>query len=86
MPNVPGAIPLTTYEREVVALLATGRTTKFIARLMQLAPKMVDRQIKRCLQKLGARNRSELIAKAIALGEVSNLPEKAAANVRNNGG
>jgi len=67
-----GSISLTTYEREVVALIARGRTTKVIARVVHLPPETVDQHIKACLHKLGARNRSELISKAIARGEVSN--------------
>jgi DNA-binding NarL/FixJ family response regulator len=60
---------LTARERQVIALIATGRTSKLIALEMDLSPRIVDRHVDECLQKLGAKNRAELIAKAFLRGD-----------------
>ena len=61
---------LNDRERQVLSLVATGQTSKSIARSMEIAPRQVDLHINQCLHKLGARNRAELIAKALSSGEL----------------
>jgi DNA-binding CsgD family transcriptional regulator len=56
----PGA--LSPRERQVVALVAIGHTTKLIAYELGLAPATIRVVIKSCCAKLGARDRQDLIA------------------------
>ena len=61
---------LTVREREIIRLVAGGMSAKQIALQVGIAPRTVERHIENCRYKLRARNRSHLIAKAIALGEL----------------
>lgn len=53
---------LSPREREVVAQLATGMTSKEIARLMSLSPRTVEMHRARLLRKLGVRSTAQLLA------------------------
>lgn len=53
---------LTDRERDVVELLATGATNPEIAATLFVSRKTVERHVSRALEKLGARNRTELAA------------------------
>jgi PAS domain S-box-containing protein len=53
---------LTPREREVVAQIAAGRTSKEIARLMSLSPRTVEMHRARLLRKLGVRSTPQLLA------------------------
>lgn len=54
---------LTTREREVLALIATGRTNRQIGRLLFISPRTVDKHIENLLAKLGCRSRTEAVAR-----------------------
>jgi DNA-binding CsgD family transcriptional regulator len=61
---------LTTRERDVLALLADGRTTREVAAALCVSPHTVRSRIKSSLHKLGARTREHAIAIAIREGAV----------------
>ena len=62
---------LTRREREVLALMASGETSKEIARALDISPRTVERHREGVLAKTGARNALEL---AIALSEAGLRP------------
>lgn len=53
---------LSPREREVVAQLAAGHTSKEIARLLGLSPRTIDMHRARLLRKLGVRSTAQLLA------------------------
>lgn len=53
---------LSPREREVVAQLAAGLTTKEIARLLALSPRTIDMHRARLLRKFGVRSTAQLLA------------------------
>jgi DNA-binding NarL/FixJ family response regulator len=53
---------LTEREREVVRLAASGERNRDIAKTLFLSPKTVERHVTNALRKVGARNRTELVA------------------------
>ena len=57
---------LTDREREVLALAATGKTSKEIAALLGIAKITVDIHVASALTKMGALNRYQAIVKAVA--------------------
>jgi LuxR family maltose regulon positive regulatory protein len=66
---VPGlAEPLTTRELEVLGLLAAGRSNQRIAQELVVSLDTVKKHVSRVLDKLGAANRTEAVARARALG------------------
>jgi DNA-binding CsgD family transcriptional regulator len=58
----PDATFLTPLEREIVALIAEGKSAKEIARSTALGPRTVERHLDVCRQKLGATNNAHLVA------------------------
>jgi PAS domain S-box-containing protein len=68
-PEVPSARSkaLTPREREVVRLVALGRSTRQIAADMYLSPATVRSHVRNAMVKTGAHTRAQLVA--IALGE-----------------
>jgi len=60
---------LTTREREVLALVAEGRTNGEIARTLVLSEKTVGHHVSAVLRKLGARTRTEAVANAARAAE-----------------
>lgn len=62
---------LTTRERQVMELVACGMSAKQIAQEVGIAPRTVERHIENCRHKMRARNKAHMVAKAIALGELS---------------
>lgn len=56
--------PLSEREREVLKLLATGRSNREIAQDLFVAPGTVKAHINNIYRKLGARNRAEALARA----------------------
>ena len=56
--------PLSEREREVLKLLATGRSNREIAQDLYVAPGTVKAHINNIYRKLGARNRAEALVKA----------------------
>lgn len=55
---------LTARQREVLALVAGGRSDKEIARALDLSPRTVEMHVARALAALGARNRSDAVSRA----------------------
>ena len=68
---------LTGRERQIIHLIASGLSAKQIALEVGIAPRTVERHIENCRYKLRARNRTHLIAKAIANGELTVGPAAA---------
>jgi two-component system nitrate/nitrite response regulator NarL len=67
-PAQPKSMPgLTGRQQEVLELLAEGRSTKDIARRLQLGIGTVKVHLTGVYRALGARNRTEAVAKAIAV-------------------
>ena len=64
------AAPLTLREREVVQLIAEGKTTKEIASILELSPKTVDSHRTRAMTKLDVHNTSSLVRYAIREGMI----------------
>jgi DNA-binding NarL/FixJ family response regulator len=63
-----GLSELTTREREVLALVATGLTNAEIADALQLSPLTAKTHVSRILMKLGARDRVQLVVIAYQTG------------------
>lgn len=59
---------LTAREREVFQLLAEGRTTKEIARQLDISAKTAENHRARVLGKVGVRNSAELVRFALKKG------------------
>jgi DNA-binding NarL/FixJ family response regulator len=62
---------LSRREREVLRLVAVGRTNREIARDLFLSPRTVDMHVRNILRKLDARSRVEAAGRARELGLVS---------------
>jgi DNA-binding NarL/FixJ family response regulator len=60
--------PLTIKEQEVLARLAEGRSNQQIAEVMFVTPATVKTHLSNIYAKLGAANRQEALARAVALG------------------
>jgi PAS domain S-box-containing protein len=65
---------LTTREREVLAMVAMGRGTSWIAAELGISASTVETHVRRCLEKLGARNRAHAIALGLHEGEIELEP------------
>jgi DNA-binding NarL/FixJ family response regulator len=65
-----GLSELTTREREVLELIATGLTNAEIAQLLHLSPLTAKTHVSRILTKLGARDRVQLVVIAYQSGIV----------------
>lgn len=63
-PLAPG---LTPREREIAALLVEGKTSKLIARQVQLSPRTVEMHRARLMRKFGAATSSELVHKLLSM-------------------
>ena len=62
-PHGPGIEQLTNREREVLELLATGARDREIAERLTVAENTVKRHVQSILHKLGARSRTEVVAR-----------------------
>ena len=60
---------LSSRQREIVALIADGLSTKEISRKLELSPKTVDAHLQRVYDRNGIRNRAAIVAKWIREGE-----------------
>lgn len=66
---VPGLVePLTSRELEVLERLAAGRSNQAIARELVVTLDTVKKHVSHVLDKLGAANRTEVVARARELG------------------
>ena len=66
---VPGIVePLTSRELEVLGLLAAGRSNQAIAGELVVTLDTVKKHVSHVLDKLGAANRTEAVARARELG------------------
>lgn len=65
------AAVLSAREREVLGLVAMGRSSGEIATALVLASSTIETHVRRCMDKLGARNRAHAIALALARGEIT---------------
>ncbi len=65
-----GDVSLSPREREILALLAEGKTQGEIARELVISPKTVATHIQHLLGKLGVHNRAQAVAAAFRLGFV----------------
>jgi DNA-binding NarL/FixJ family response regulator len=59
---------LTAREREVLSLVAEGRTDRLIAQQLEMAPRTASVHVSRILWKLGAANRTEATLIALRTG------------------
>ncbi|MER6574677.1 response regulator transcription factor [Nonomuraea sp. NPDC001023] len=65
---VPGPAPLTEREREVLALIAAGRSNREIARSLAVAEKTVKTHVSNVLMKLGVQDRTQAALYAVRHG------------------
>ena len=70
IPSEPEPGQLTEREREVVRLVAQGRTGPEIADELHIAHDTVRRHVHNAMTKTGARSRAHLVAKALGDGQV----------------
>ncbi len=68
--ETPGRGPLTPREREIVKLIAEGRSSQEIADLLVISPKTVERHRANILEKLSMHDRVDLTRYAIREGLV----------------
>ena len=61
---------LTAREREILAMVAMGMGSSWIAATLGVASSTVDNHMRNCLQKLGARNRAHAIVLGLVRGEI----------------
>jgi DNA-binding NarL/FixJ family response regulator len=69
--GIPHYGQLSPREREVVRLIAKGRTNKEIAKRLSISVRTVERHRSSIMNKLGLQNRAELIAYAVQQGLMS---------------
>ena len=65
-PERPHQIPLTPRERQVAALVASGRTNRQIGRVLGISEKTAEVHLHHVMSKLDVRNRAEVAAWAVA--------------------
>ena len=74
MVNFPGQqedfVQLSAREREVLQCVASGLSSKQCAQQLGIAPRTVERQVENLRNKLNARNKPHLVAKALAAGHI----------------
>lgn len=61
----PLSVEFTPREREISALLVEGKTSKYIARQLDLSPRTVEMYRSKLMRKLKAANSSELVQKLL---------------------
>jgi len=69
--RVPSYGQLSPREREVVRLIARGRTNKEIAKRLSISERTVERHRSSIMNKLGLQNHAELVAYAVQQGIMS---------------
>jgi DNA-binding NarL/FixJ family response regulator len=68
---VPGSRQLSSREREVLQLLAEGRSMKEVAALLDISPRTVEFHKYRIMELLGVKTNAELVQHAIRLGLIA---------------
>ena len=63
-------VALSEREREVLQCIASGLSSKHCAQELGLAPRTVERHVENLRNKLNARNKPHLVAKALAGGHI----------------
>jgi DNA-binding NarL/FixJ family response regulator len=69
------AAALTVREREIVGLVAEGRSNRDIARHLVLSERTVETHVRNALMKLELANRTQLAAWATQIGLAKRTPE-----------
>jgi non-specific serine/threonine protein kinase len=64
-PDRPQVVPLTPRERQVAALVATGRTNRQIGRVLGISEKTAEVHLHHVMSKLDVRSRAEVAAWAV---------------------
>ena len=62
---------LTTREKEVFTLLIENKTTKEIAKKLEISEKTVRNHISNAMQKLGVKGRAAAVIELLKLNEIS---------------
>jgi DNA-binding NarL/FixJ family response regulator len=62
----PDSVPLTRRERQVAALVSSGRTNRQIGRVLGISEKTAEVHLQHVMAKLDARNRAEVAAWAVS--------------------
>lgn len=75
-PQAGPAIGLTSRERNVVILVALGLTSAEIASELHITENTVRTHVRNAMARLGARSRAQLVAKAIAEGELWDVSQQ----------
>lgn len=70
-PEVPAVLPVSDREREILRLLASGKSTKTIADSLCISPATVRNHIQHILEKLGAHSRLQALVIAFHSGPSS---------------
>ncbi|MGQ9699482.1 MAG: response regulator transcription factor [Candidatus Bipolaricaulaceae bacterium] len=76
LPRREPALPLTPREREVVRLLAQGKTAPEVAQLLCRSVTTIRAHKVSAMRKLGARSTTELVQAAVRLGLVPTLTQE----------
>lgn len=63
-------VTLSEREREVLQCVASGLSSKQCAQQLGIAPRTVERHVENLRNKLHARNKPHLVAKALAAGHI----------------
>jgi len=63
-------VTLTDREREVLQCIALGLSSKQCAQQLGIAPRTVERHVENLRNKLNARNKPHLVAKALSAGHI----------------
>ncbi len=62
---------LTVREKEVFTLLIQNKTTKEIAKILEISEKTVRNHISNAMQKLGVKGRAAAVVELLKLNEIS---------------
>jgi DNA-binding NarL/FixJ family response regulator len=74
--STPGGGPLTVRQREVVSLIAQGRTMKEIAAVLGLSPRTVETHKYQVMQTLGLQTTADLVRYALEHDLTGPAPER----------
>jgi DNA-binding NarL/FixJ family response regulator len=66
-PNI-GPVPLTRRERSVLALVASGMTSRDVAGALSISARTVEKHKQRIFQRLGVQNQAQAVAIALRAG------------------